>query len=187
MNRLTLSLIMLMALVASSCSDDKSYADLLRDENQTVNAFLAQHRVEDAIPADNNFLVGPDAPYYRLDSESNVYMQVLDKGSDEKPSRDDKVYFRYMRYNLQYYVVGSDLNIGAGNANNMTMESTFFLFRNETVEQSTQYGTGIQEPLKYLGYNCKVNLVVKSQSGPTADMSYVVPYLYEISYYKPAL
>ncbi len=41
--------------------------------------------------------------------------------------------------------------------------------------------------MKLLGYNAKVNLVIKSQAGPTADMSYVVPYLYTISYYKPVI
>ena len=36
----------------------------------------------------------------------------------------------------------------------------------------------------YLGYNAKVNLIIKSQAGPENDMAYVVPYLYTITYYK---
>ena len=171
----------------ASCSDDKSYSDLLNDENRTVNLFLSQHRLVNHLPENNEFEVGPDAPYYCIDDEGNVYMQVLDKGTDVLPEEDDRVYFRYIRYNLQYYVVGSNTNMGVGNALNMTSDPTFFLFKNLSVEESTQYGTGIQEPMKYLGYDCKVNLVVKSQAGPIADISYVVPYLYTISYYKPAL
>lgn len=170
-----------------ACSDSKSYSELLSDENHCVNAFLAEHRVVDGIPADSVFEVGVDAPYYAIDEDRNVYMQVLEKGDDERAQKDDKVYFRYIRYNLQNYVVGSDDNVGAGNAIDMTSQATFFLFENQTVNESVQYGDGIQMPMKFLGYNCKVNLVVKSQAGPATDMGYVVPYLYTISYYKPAL
>lgn len=126
-----------------------------------------------------------DAPYYCIDENSNVYMQVLSVGTDEKPEKNDRVYFRFTRYNMFYYVVGGDNTLlGTGNADSMNTEATFFLFDNTSVSQSTQYGTGIQLPMKFLGYNAKVNLVIKSQDGPTDEMSYVVPYLYTITYYK---
>lgn len=126
-----------------------------------------------------------DAPYYRIDDDSNVYMQVISYGTDEKPKKDDRVYFRFTRYNMFYYVVGGDNTlIGSGNADSMNSQSTFFLFENTSVSESTQYGTGIQRPLYFLGYNSKVNIVIKSQAGPESDMSYVVPYLYTITYYK---
>lgn len=176
-----------LAAIASSCSDSKSYAELLQDENQAVNKFLVQHRVVDGLPPNNDFEVGEDAPYYRLDEDSNVYMQVLDKGSDQKPEKNDRVYFRFTRYSLFYYIVGDDeynATIGSGNADNMNTQSTYFLFDNTSVSESTQYGTGIQLPLHYLGYGARVNIVIKSQAGPSSDMSYVVPYLYTISYNK---
>ena len=126
-----------------------------------------------------------DAPYYRIDDDSNVYMQVISYGTDEKPKKDDRVYFRFTRYNMFYYVVGADNSlIGSGNADSMNSQSTFLLSENTSVSESTQYGTGIQRPLYFLGYNSKVNIVIKSQAGPESDMSYVVPYLYTITYYK---
>lgn len=189
MNKLFLSIIALvgMLLAATSCSDRKSYAELLNDENKSVNAFLAQHRVVNRVPADSVFEVGPDAPYYRIDDEGNVYMQVIDNPDpDDRAEAKDRVYFRYIRYDLSTYVVGGN-NIGSGNANNMSVPATYFIFDDYYTQQSYQYGEGIQLPMKFLGYNCKVNLVVKSQAGPETDMSYVTPFLYEISYYKPAL
>ncbi len=187
MKRYILPLVSIAVMLGlASCSDSKSYSELLTEENHIVNDFLSQHRLVDNIPSDTVFEVGPDAPYYCVEDEGNVYMQVLDAGTDERPSYNDRVYFRYMRYNLNGYVVGGD-NVGGGNADNMNSGSTFFLFGNEYVETSTQYGMGIQIPMKLLGYNAKVNLVIKSQAGPTADMSYVVPYLYTISYYKPVI
>ncbi len=173
-----------LAIASVSCNDSKSYAELLSDENQAVNKFLVQHKVVDYVPADNNFEIGEDAPYYRLDDEGNVYMQVLSKGSDEKAEKDARVYFRFKRANLFNFEVGSDDNNWSGNADNMNTQSTFFLFDNTTVSQSTQYGTGIQLPLHYLGYGATVNIVIKSQAGPTSDMSYVVPYIYWIQYNK---
>lgn len=178
--------LMALLIALASCSDSKSYAEMLTEENHIVNEFLSQHRLIDKVPSDTVFQTGPDAPYYCIDDEGNVYMQVLDSGTDERPVYNDRVYFRYIRYNLDGYVVGGD-NVGGGNADNMNAGSTYFLFGNEYVETSTQYGTGIQLPMVYLGYNAKVNLVVKSQAGPTSDMSYVVPYLYTISYFKPVI
>lgn len=64
----------------------------------------------------------------------------------------------------------------------MNSTPTFFIFENYNVEESSQFGTGIQLPMRFLGANAKVNIVIKSQAGPSGDMSYVIPYLYSITY-----
>ena len=98
-----------MALAAiltatTACSDDQSYASLLNKENQSVNNFLADHRVEQSIPADTVFETGPEAPYYRLDEDGMLYMQVLDAGTKDNRVRDDEqIYFRYTRYALENF------------------------------------------------------------------------------------
>ncbi|MCM1354823.1 MAG: DUF4827 domain-containing protein [Staphylococcus sp.] len=177
-----------LALTLTSCEDSKSYAERLQDENQAVNKYLVNYRVVDHIPADSVFEVGENAPYYCIDDDANVYMQVIDAGDKEKPEKNDRVYFRYTRYNLFYYVVGGDNSeLGVGNADNMSSSSTFFLFDNTTVEESTQYGTGIQLPMRFVGYNAKVNLIVKSQAGASSEIAYVVPYLYTLQYFKPQI
>ena len=172
------------ALSMVSCEDTKSYAELLAEENQIVNRFLVQHRVEEFFPED--FEVGENAPYYRVDSSGDVYMQVLQKGNGTYPQTNDRVYFRYMSYDLASYVVGGE-NHGSGNADDVgSTAATFFLLDNYSVSESSTYGTGIQIPAKLLGYESKVNIVVKSQSGPSSIMSYVMPFLYTVSYYAPA-
>ncbi len=189
MKKYFLPIIALICVVATSvsCHDSKSYAELLNEENQAVNSFLVRQRVIDELPADNNFEVGEHAPYYRIDDEGNVYMQVLSLGTDGMAEKDQRIYFRFNRYNLFYYIVGDDENnasIAEGNADNMNTQSTFFLYDNTTVSESYQYGTGIQMPLKYLPIGSKINLVIKSQVGPSSEISYVQPYLYNIAYYK---
>lgn len=187
MKRQIISILSLLTLLmaVSSCSDSKSYADLLNEENQVVNAFLAQHRVVETWPGVDNCEVGEDAPFYCVDDEGNVYMQVIRKGDGTFPEEGEHVSFTYLSYDLNYYVVGSDSNVGSGNLNSPgSSAATYFIFDDYTLEQSSQYGTGIQIPVKLLGFGSKVNVVIKSQAGPSAYMSYVIPFLYDIAYYK---
>lgn len=168
----------------SSCDNGKSYADLLTEETHAVNYYLSNHRVVDEIPADSVFEYGADAPYYRIDEDSNLYMQVINPGThDNKVEDDELIYFRYTRYNLKYYF-DTDEMVGSGNSNNMNINATSFRFGNTMLSSASQYGMGIQEPLKFLGVDCEVNLVVKSQLGPTDDIAAVVPYMYNLRYFR---
>lgn len=174
------------AIGISSCSDTKSYADRLNDENKAINLYLSNYRVIDEVPADTVFETGPEAPFYRLDEDGNVFMQVLRTGDrvNNRVVDDQLIYFRFTRYNLTYYYNYNEL-VGEGNATDMDYAATSFRFNNTTLSSSTQYGSGIQLPLNYLGIDCDVNLIVKSQYGFTSEMSQVSPYLYNIRYFKP--
>lgn len=170
-----------------SCDDDKSYADLLRDERRSVNDFLSNYRVVNEIPSDTVFVTvseaGEYAPYYRIDPDGNVYMQVIKADSKEnRPKPEQPVYFRFMRLDLNsLYTDG--VEYWTGNAENMLADPTFFLYDNYTLNSSAQYGYGLQLPLKYVGINSELKLVIKSQFGFTDEISYVVPFLYNITYY----
>ncbi|MCF0204680.1 MAG: hypothetical protein HUK12_05225, partial [Muribaculaceae bacterium] len=50
-----LAIIISLPLLAGvcSCSNTKSYAEMLRDEQRAVNRYLAQYRVVNEIPADS--------------------------------------------------------------------------------------------------------------------------------------
>lgn len=173
------------ALTMTSCSDGKSYADLLSDETKAVNYFLANQRVINEIPADSIFETGEDAPYYRMDEDGQIYMQVVKAGSaDNKAFSDQMIYFRFMRYDLAYYHQYGEWPEGEGNAADMEYNPMYFRFGNYSLQSSAQYGSGIQLPLSYLGIDCEVNIVIKSQYGFTSEMTNVVPYLYNVRYFK---
>ena len=182
-----LSFTVITCSVFVSCNDSKSYAELLTDENHACNAFLADQRVENEIPADSVFEIGEDAPYYRIDEEGNLYMQVLDAGDpNDKAEYDDLIYFRFMRLNLSdLYFYGEDAVSWNGNTDNMASSPTSFRFQNYTLSSSSQYGVGIQAPLNFLGIGCRVNIVIKSQYGMTEELAYVIPFLYNIRYFRP--
>lgn len=175
------------ALAGISCSDSKSYAELLTNENHYVNNFLADQRVINTVPTDSTFEFecGPDAPYYRMDEDGNIYMQVVKHGTGAYARDNELIYFRFTRWPIAYYKDGEFLASGEGNDENMSNNSTWFRYNNYSLESSYQWGSGIQVPLKYLPVDCEVNIVIKSQYGVYDEMSYVQPYLYSLRYYLP--
>jgi len=172
-------------LMLASCNDSESYADGLNAERNAVNAYLANHRVVMSVPKDTVFEVGENAPFYRLDPDGNVYMQVLNAG-DRKNDRakiSEPIYFRYTCYNLAtWYADGTWLPVN-GNEIAMDAASCTFNFSDYTLPSSSQWGYGLQYPLLFLGVECEVNLIIKSQFGLTSEISYVTPYFYHVRYF----
>ena len=180
-----LSAAAIMSAGLSSCNDGKTYAQLLNEENHYVNNFLADQRVIGEVPADTVFETGPDAPYYRLNEDGSLYMQVLNpgtKGNKVKP--DELIYFRYTRWNLSEY---SDGKLPVGEGNNTSLGATWFRYGDYQLANTYKWGTGIQYPLSLLPVDCEVNIIIKSTDGPTDETADVIPYLYNITYRRPEL
>ncbi len=169
----------------SACNDDQSYADRLNEERNAVNAYLAEHRVVMSIPEDSVFEVGPDAPFYRVDADGNVYMQVLNAGDriNDRAKTSETIYFRYSRYNLSTWYATGNWSITSGNENTMDAVSCSFNYADYSLPSSSQWGYGLQYPLLFLGVECEVNLIIKSQYGFTNEISYVTPFFYHVRYY----
>lgn len=180
-------LLPLAGLLLASCDDAESYSDLLKKEQKVSNWFLAQKRVCNTIPADSVFEVGPDAPFYRLDDDGYVYMQVLKVGDREIPAKGDQVYFMFTRYNIQSMYDSNSLDVaGEGNQDDFltSVGNTYFIFNNYSVSSSSRFGSGIQLPVSYLGYNSEVNILLKSYYGFSSDNTACIPYLVNTRYFK---
>lgn len=171
---------------ATGCKDSKSYAELLTIEGHYVNNFLADQRVTNQMPTDTNFVfeTGPDAPYYRLDEDGYLYMQVVDPGTKGNYVKNDEViYFRFTRYNLTMYKDGK-LPQGEGNEYDMGYQNAWFRFNNYQLQSSYQWGAGVQTPLNYVPVDAVVNLLVRSQYGFYDEQAYVTPFLFRLRYYR---
>lgn len=181
----------LLTLLFSSCSKTESYSDLLKKEQKASNWFLAQHKICNEIPADSVFLTGPDAPYYKMDDDGYVYMQVV-KASSRKdrvfPLYGDQIYFTYTRWDVETMYTNNTFDIAAtdGNQNNFldSVGDTYFIYGNYSAESSVTFGSGIQVPLSYLGYNSEVNILLKSYYGFMADNTTCIPYKVNVRYFK---
>ncbi len=185
-NKSVISALLALTFMAimTSCRDTTSYADLLNDERHAVNSYLSNFKVVNEIPADTIFEVGEDAPFYRIDKDGNVYMQVLRAGDRKKdaPKKSQRIYFRYMRYNLNLWYDNGSWE-GDGNEKDMSLSPAYFLYNNYNDTETSLWGYGIQMPLPLLGLDCEVNLLIKSQYGVTAEISYVQPYLFHVRYF----
>ncbi|MBD5175723.1 MAG: DUF4827 domain-containing protein [Bacteroidales bacterium] len=180
----TIVLAVLCAVAVSACDDSKSFAELLNDENQYVNNFLADQTVCLEIPADTAFIYGPDAPYYSIDEDKYLYMQVIEPGTKGNMVKDnEQIYFRYTMWPLAYYD-HSTQTLKNGYGNNTALGATWFRYNNFSMMGSYQWGAGIQKPLSLLPVDCKVRLVVKSQMGIVDMMNDVQPYLFELTYQR---
>ncbi len=181
--------------VLTGCHDSKSYAELLDEENRATNSFLVNQHVAGKVPSDTVFEVGINAPYYQLDDEGFVFMQVLNAGTKGNKATDNQmIFFRYTRSSLKdYYYDGTSANTNGyygvftsseGNANNMNIGNYSFRFKNLTSQTTIKWGEGIQMPLLYLPIDCEVNIVIKSQMGKSDEQTYVIPYFYNVRYFK---
>lgn len=160
--------------------------DLKKTEQRAMKKYLSKFDVIDELPTIDNIRVGSVAPFYKLNPEGTVYMQVVKMGTAPAATNGERSYFRFMRYNLLSYLENGVLPQGQGNANDPTESTTFFEVGSDK-PSTTQWGTAIQMPILLgLPIDSEVNLVVASEAGPTYEISGVIPFLYNIRYYKSA-
>ena len=179
----------LIALFNASCSKSQSYSELLRDEEKAVNWYLSGYNVALELPADpKDFItcetMGEDAPFYKFDADGYVYMQVVKADLSDMVEPGDLVYFRFQRESILDLYNDMDSS-SSGNSDYLPNGNTSFIYKNTVLSSSTIWGLGIQMPLKYLGYNSEVNLVLKSYYGFTEDQTYCIPFIINLRYFKP--
>ena len=182
------SIILMLLLFFASCSKTESYSDLLKKEQKASNWFLAQQKVCNDIPADSIFLEGQNAPFYKMDDDGYIYMQVIKSGDRVLPKSGETVYFTYTRWNIETMYTNNTTDIAAtdGNQDNFitSVGNTYFIYNNYQVNSSSTFGSGMQLPLSYLGYNSEVNIVLKSYYGFSSDNTTCIPYLVNVRYFK---
>lgn len=190
-----LSLTLILVFI-SGCSKSQSYSELLREEEKACNWYLAQYNVLLELPEDYKDLItketlqpngtpyGDDAPFYKLDDDGYVYMQVVRADYSQMVAEGDLVYFRYVQESIKDLYEGISTP-PEGNGDNLTSGPTNFVYKNTYLTSTSAWGNGIQMPLQYVGYNSEVNLVLKSYYGFADRQTYCIPYIINLKYFKP--
>ncbi|MBS7575252.1 DUF4827 domain-containing protein [Bacteroides sp. NSJ-90] len=199
MKKLTLFFLSLLALSLGfqACDDSKTYAEMLEEEKDGINNFIK----------DRNIKVISQTEFYEQDSTtkskdrgddvdefvqltSGVYMQIVDKGSENKADTvksNDEVLVRFMEYSI----LDKDTTLS-----NLAAAETVDAFR-YTVTSSSIAGIFLQGymmsyysspavpagwlvPLTYVRDMAHVRLIVPSKMGHQTAMQYVYPYYYDI-------
>lgn len=155
--------------------------DLRNRENHSIKKYISQFRVIDAVPDVKDIQTGSDAPYYKLDADGKIYMQVLQKGNGSVPEYGDEIYFRFDRYNLIYFLENGHLGDPSGNISDISSSPTSFILNDE----DSPWGSAIQIPLLMgLTLGSEVNLVIASDLGFTNEISNITPFLYKVMYLR---
>ena len=195
---LALLFISLLGITMSSCNKTATYAELLDQERKSISKFLGYGGIYTAdlpendseiLESGNRYIISTKVPFYKL--ENDVAMQVVSKGNGRKIKEGDRVYFRFLRVNLNtwasapYDIKMFDLNEGGVGNYYFSVNDYYFEYvenYNVPMSQYYSYGLGIEYPLAHLYDEAEVYLVVPSKVGFSESVSSVVPYLYYIKY-----
>ncbi|MBR4119346.1 MAG: DUF4827 family protein [Bacteroidales bacterium] len=198
-NRVIIFLISLITISLTACDKTVTYADLLDQERKSISKFLKYGGIyTEELPADTSLIkvsgtrnaISTKVPFYEL--ENDVYMQVIDKGNGRTIKEGERVYFRFLRVNLNtwatapYDIKMFDMNNGGvGNFYYPDINEYCFDYiqdYNVPMSQYYDYRLGIEYPLAHLYDRAKVYLILPSKVGFSESVSSVVPYLYYIEY-----
>lgn len=199
MKKLTFLFLALMALCIGfqACDDTKTYAEMLEDEDRAIEAFVR----------DSNITVISQSQFYAQDSvtditknefvqlASGVYMQILDKGVEDKADtvkNNDIILVRFSEYDmLNKYTSYSNLDIvyTVDEFRYVVTSSSIagiFTGGNYMYSSSSSVNTAVPAgwlvPLEYVRNKAHVKLIVPSKMGGNVGMQNVIPYYYDIKY-----
>ena len=201
MKKLLLLFFILLAVGFSfqACDDTKTYAEMLEEEDDAIDA-IADFINKEGIKVisqteffDNDSVTDVEKNEF-VQLSSGVYMQIVDKGSDnpaDTVKNNDLVLVRFMEYSL----LDKDTTLS-----NLTLPYLVDEFK-YTASSSSIAGIFIQGlmymaygytavpagwlvPLPYVRDKAHVRLIVPSKMGHQSAMQYVYPYYYDITKYQ---
>ena len=195
MKKLLLSFvsILIACLAFQACDDTMTYAERLEREDDAIADFINKHNIK----------VISQSEFYANDSVTNVeenefvqlasgvYMQIVDKGSDnpaDTVKNNDIILVRFMEYslidedttcsNLSYPQIVDEFRYTE------TESSIAGMFIATYSSQYTEVPAGWLVPLEYIRDRAHVRLIVPSEMGHRPAQQYVYPYYYDITKYQ---
>ncbi len=170
-NKLFFTFLFGLFLLSTSCDKTKTYAEMLKEEKDATNRFIDQNRfvvVEDFPQGDFGQNV-----YYK--TPEGLYMHIISKGTEVNLKTGDYVYIRF-KGRLLFKDETTSTNSG---------DYPWTFLYNNPYSYSGDYFIceGITIPLKYIGDQGKVSLIIPSRLGAYNEKNYVLPVYYkEITY-----
>jgi hypothetical protein len=212
MKRLTYLLIAIVALggALSSCSDSKTYAEMLEDEKKAINEYIKTNGIKTISESEFEKDTLTDVSQNEYVAFSNgVYMQIVKRYGDEYASLEEAPEFSNNNLILTRFVevdiMENDTTLASNVCNPYEYLNLYPDGFRYTVSSSSIYGQFISEPglSYYLGYGmgglygtsvpsgwlmalqyvrdgAHVRLIVPSKSGHDTALSSVYPYFYDI-------
>ncbi|HCO67199.1 MAG TPA: hypothetical protein DIT04_05505 [Dysgonomonas sp.] len=174
MRKLTASFAFIAIIIfLASCNDGVSYAERLEREKKRVKQFLNEQNIEvlDTYPKNGVF----KSNQYYLD-ESGVYINVVDSGNGKRASSRSQVYFRFSEV-IELPTSESDtIRLWQSSPGLQPFEFLYLIPTSYTdpYSQGPTYAylsEGVTIPLKHVGENAIVNILVPFKAGSAYQSS----------------
>lgn len=150
-------------LSLTSCGSDDEPSVISKNDD-AFNYFLNQQKVVKTLPA--NLETGATAPYYQIDDNGYIFMQVL-SNEGSMAYQNQKIGFEHKSYSLLTYYETKQWPAPTSQSNR---DNTPFLYDQQKLNL-------IQLALQYVGVNSEVNLAIRQTSDKGES-----PYLLYIRY-----
>lgn len=184
----------------SSCSSNKTYAQQLKDEKNAIKSFVKEQGIQ-AIYIDDDKLddYKTYATDWRTDNDSvihfelgqwykfddNLYMRINSYGDTTQMFANLTFPDIAIRFDSCYNLLTFD-SFDEEPYSNETSTASAWLIEGWNTTYSSDYGEGLDFPVRFLGYRGNVSLIVPSKMGMSSDISNVIPYYYGTVTYNPS-
>ena len=197
MKKLVLLFLSLLAFnfAFQACDDSKTYAEMLEEEDDAIAAFIRDNDIQVISQTEffNNDSTTDVSKNEYVQLSSGVYMQIVDKGSDnlaDTVKNNDLILVRFMEYSI----LDKDTSLSNLNSVETVDEFKYTITSSSIAAIFTQgymysvYGPSVPAgwlvPLPYVRDMAHVKLIVPSKMGHSTAMQYVYPYFYDIKKYQ---
>lgn len=197
------SMVAIGALI-QSCSDSKTYAEMLEDERRAIGDYINKHNIQvisvEEFEKDTITRCWPDYPdknEYVLFS-NGVYMQIVNRGEGDTIKNRDEVLVRFLEYDIinKDTTVASNYNLDGrvdsfyytedgSSAGGKFVDSWLkYVYEYYYGTATTTVPSGWLLPIRYIKDRARVKLIIPSKMGHAYASQAVYPYFYDIRRYQ---
>lgn len=191
-------ILLAMGFAFQACDDTKTYAEMLEEEDDAIAEFISKENIKVISQTefyDNDSVTNVEENEF-VQLASGVYMQIVDKGSDnlaDTVRNNEVILIRFMEYslldqdttisNLSFPYLTEEFRYSA------TSSSIAGIFNTNSSLMYSWYGytavpAGWLVPMPYIRNRAHVRLIVPSKMGHQAAMQNVYPFYYDIKKYQ---
>ncbi|PXV65523.1 uncharacterized protein DUF4827 [Dysgonomonas alginatilytica] len=175
-----------LCVAFGACSNTETYADKLKNERKNIARFINEHNIVvlSQYPANGVF---EENQFFR-DPVTGVYINVIDSGNGNRASVAKRSLVT-VRFSGAMTVPANELDTNTNNVSGL-QPMTFNYGISGTYSSTNQYlpdyfflSQGIIAPLRFVGENARVSLIVPFAQGSTYQLAAFQPMYYEMLHY----
>lgn len=175
-------LFMIVCIAFGACSKTETYADLVKKERKNIKRFISENNIvvlntypSDGVFAENEFF---------LDS-TGVYINVIDSGNGKRANSNNRAEVSYRFWDTSILPVSDTVT------NNDVVQPLNFTYGRASTYQTSStsslgyayLSTGVTIPLKYVGEDAVVRIIVPFSQGSTyQNLAYCAIYYGKLKY-----